>query len=542
MKKAILFFTFLFIAFYTFCQQRQQTIPSLKRPKLVVGIVIDQMRWDFLYRYEERYTKNGFKRLLADGFSCENTLIPYLPTYTAPGHTCIFTGSVPATHGIIGNNWYNKLTKKMVYCTDDTVSTVGSSSDAGKMSPANLWVSTITDELRLATNFKSKVIGIALKDRGAILPAGHAANAAYWFDNANGAFITSTYYMKNLPEWVNQFNNRKLPDQYLHGNWNTLYPIDTYNQSDADAKLYEGNLPGANNVFPHNTAAITNDKYNALRFTPYGNTLTVEMAKAAIKEEQMGKSGSTDFLTVSFSSTDYVGHTFGPNSIEAEDTYLRLDKDIAAFLNYLDSTVGRGQYTVFLTADHGAAHVPAYARETGRIPAGSVGFNVIQASLNDTLEKYFHLKNTVENVINEQVYLSQNMNDSLKTIVKSSVVQQLMAMPFIANVVDLKHVNDATLITTQKTMLANGYNQKMSGDIQFLFKPQWIEGSNKGTTHGGWNPYDAHIPLLWFGWGINKGHTNRETYMTDISATLAALLHIQMPNGCMGKVIEEVMK
>ena len=256
----------------------------------------------------------------------------------------------------------------------------------------------------------------------------------------------------------------------------------------------------------------------------------------------MGKSGNPDFLAVSFSSTDYVGHAFGPNSIEAEDTYLRLDKDIASFLNYLDSTIGKGQYTVFLTADHGAAHIAEYAKSAAHMPAGNVSAKAIKASLNDTLEKYFHVKNVVNEVINEQVYVSTDMTDSMMIAVKLSVVRQLMGMPFIANAVDLSQVSNTTLIATQKTMLTNGYNQKMSGDIQFLLKPQWMEGSSKGTTHGAWNPYDAHIPLVWFGWGINKGHTNRETYMTDISATLAALLHIQMPNGCIGKVIEEVVK
>ena len=544
MKKIIVFFTVLhLLSFSVYSQPTKTPTPFLQRPKLVVGIVIDQMRWDFLYRFDKRYLANGFKRLLANGFSCENTFIPYLPTYTAPGHTCIYTGSVPAIHGIIGNNWYDRNTHKQIYCTDDTtVHSVGSTSDAGNMSPANLWTSTITDELRLATNFKSKVIGIALKDRGAILPAGHAANAAYWFDNANGAFISSTYYMIALPEWVNQFNIRKLPGQYLQTNWNTLYPIDTYAQSDSDRKTYEKNLPGEDNTFPHHTADISKEKYDALRTTPYGNTLTIEMAKAAIKGEQLGKSGNTDFLAVSFSSTDYVGHTFGPNSIEAEDTYLRLDKDLASFLNYLDSAVGKGQYTVFLTADHGAAHIPGYAALQAHLPGGSVSANAIQAALNDTLNKYFKPKNGVEEVINEQVYLSRDLNDSIRLAIKSLIVRQLLAMPFVANAVDLSQVSNASLIATQKTMLTNGYNQKISGDIQFLLKPQWIEGSSKGTTHGAWNPYDAHIPLVWFGWGINKGSTNRETYMTDIAATVAALLHIQMPNGCIGKVIQEVVK
>ena len=525
-----------------FNQKKTNVNTGLARPKLVIGIVVDQMRWDYLYRYSSRYGANGFKRILREGFSCENTLIPYVPTYTAPGHTCIYTGSVPAIHGIIGNDWYNRQTKKSTYCTEDTVATVGSSSKAGKMSPANMWVTTVTDELRLATNFKSKVIGVALKDRGAILPAGHSANAAYWFDNSNGAFISSTYYMNVLPEWVQKFNEKKLPDQYMQQNWNTIYPINTYNQSTTDDKRYESVLPGEGKTFPHNTASITKDKYNALRYTPMGNTLTMEMAKAAIEGEQLGKSTNTDFIAISFSSTDYIGHAFGPNSIEAEDTYLRFDNMLAGFIDYLDNTIGKGQYTVFLTADHGVAHVPGFEDEEAHTPAGTVRDSAIKATLNDTLEKMFGIKKGIEEVNNYQVYFSANVTDTIVAAATRIAISRLMQLPYIANAVDLQHVSDATINAVQKSMLTNGYNQKLSGDIQFILKPQWIEGSAKGTTHGSWNPYDAHIPLLWYGWGINKGHTNRETVMTDIAATVAALLHIQMPSGCVGKVIEEVIR
>src|SRR5438105_5379313 len=222
MKRTFLYLAFFFFVLYSGAQ-------ALPRPKLVVGIVVDQMRWDYLYRYYSRYSNDGFKRLLHQGFSCENTFIPYTPTSTAPGHSCVYTGSVPALHGIPGNTWYDREQKKLVYCVEDnSVQTVGSSSAAGKMSPANLWSNTITDEIRLATNFRNKTISIALKDRGAILPGGHTANAAYWFDNATGGWISSTFYMKDLPDWVKKFNDKKLPDAYLKQNWNTLYPINSY--------------------------------------------------------------------------------------------------------------------------------------------------------------------------------------------------------------------------------------------------------------------------------------------------------------------------
>ena len=310
-------------------QQTATGTKQISRPKLVVGMVIDQMRWDYLYRYYNRYSSGGFKRLLNEGFSAENTFIPYTPTYTACGHASIYTGSVPAINGIVGNDWYDRDLNRNMYCAEDTsVSTVGSNTTAGKMSPKNLLVTTITDELRLATNFKSKVIGISLKDRGSIMPAGHSANAAYWYDGGTGDWITSTHYMSKLPTWLEDCNKIKLANKFYDKNWNTLYPIDTYTQSTIDNKAYEGKARGEESPsFPHPLKLYIGKNYDMIRSTPYGNTITLDLAKLAILSEDLGKGSATDFLAVSCSSTDYVGHQYGPNSIEAEDTYLRLDKD-----------------------------------------------------------------------------------------------------------------------------------------------------------------------------------------------------------------------
>ncbi len=518
---------------------------QVNRPKLVVGIVIDQMRWDYLYRYDDLYGANGFKRLLKKGFSCENTMIPYVPTYTAVGHTCIYTGSVPAITGIIGNNWFDKTSNKNVYCTDDsTVSTVGSNTPAGKMSPDNLWVTTITDELRLSNNFKSKVVGIALKDRGAILPAGHSANAAYWYDG--GKWISSTYYMNALPVWVEQFNGKDLAGNYMTKDWTTLLPMNRYDLSTEDDKPYENAIRGEKTVtFPHKLSSIPDSvKYESFRTTPFANTFTFDFAKAAIENESLGKNTVTDFLTVSISSTDYIGHSFGPNSIEIEDTYLRLDNDIADFLDYLDTKIGKGNYLVFLTADHGVAHIPAFLTEH-KIPAGTFNEGTVMKELNKMIEDNFGLKKIVQSLQNYQVYLNdKEIEKQGKDLaaVKAAVIKTLKLKSYIITAFETDKIASASLPEPQKTMMANGYNPKRSGDIQFTFKPAYFDGGNKGTTHGLWNPYDAHIPLLWYGWNIKPGKTNRETYMTDISATVAALLHIQMPSGCVGKVITEVSR
>jgi predicted AlkP superfamily pyrophosphatase or phosphodiesterase len=534
------------IALFSILSLAGQT--SNQRPKLVVGIVVDQMRWDYLYRYYDRYAADGgFKRLLNKGFSCENTMIPYAPTVTACGHAGIYTGSVPAIHGIIGNGWWSSQLNTSIYCTqDDSVKTVGSTTTAGQMSPVHLLTTTITDELRLATNFKSKVIGVALKDRGSILPAGHSANAAYWYDTKTGDWITSTYYMNDLPQWVKDFNAKKLVDKYYAEDWSTLYPLNTYKQSTEDDRPYENRPFGAGTNFPYNLKKFAGtNSYSYISVTPQGNTFTLEMAKAALTAEQLGKDSVTDFLAVSLSSPDYIGHTFGPNSVEAEDGFLRLDKSLGEFLNFLNSTVGEGQYLLFLSADHGAAHVPGFLKEH-KIPAGNMDAEGLYTDLNKSLKEKFGVDELVVEISNCQVYLNHKLITTSK-LNKKDILQWVIDYssdyPGIDRAFESAALASTTLNATIKEIIANGYNASRSGDIQLIFKPQWIEGFKAGgTSHGLWNPYDAHIPLLWYGWNIKPGKLNRQTYMTDIAPTIAAMLHIQMPSGSIGHVIEEVTK
>ncbi len=520
---------------------------TLQRPKLVVGIVVDQMRWDYLYRYYNRYGTGGFKRLLSDGFSCENTLINYLPSFTAVGHSCIFTGSVPALSGIAGNDWMDQLSGKTLYCTSDsTVQSVGNESEDGKMSPRNLLVSTITDELRVATNFKSRVIGVSLKDRASILPAGHTANGAFWFDDASGHFITSTYYMQQLPPWVIKFNGDNNVEKLIAGGWNTLYPIGTYKSSDNDDEPYEGKFPGESApVFPHAINEIYKKNKGSFRSTPFGNTLTLDFAKAAIDAYQLGKGEATDFLTINCASTDYVGHMFGTNSIEIEDTYLRLDKDLAALLQSLDEKVGKGQYLVFLSADHGAAHAIGFMQEH-EIPADFWSGKSLVESLNKLLAERFNVQNLVRSLQNYQVNFNMNriIIDRLDySAIKKATVDYLKQQPGISYAVDVDEIGKSPIPEPLKTMIANGYNFRRSGGVQIVLNAGWFDAySRTGTTHGTWNPYDTHIPLLWYGWNIKPGKSNHEVHMTDIAPTLAALLHIQAPNGNIGKVIDEVVK
>lgn len=530
--------------------QNQTKSTNIPRPKLVVGIMVDQMRWDYLYRFYERYGNGGFKRMLNEGFSCENTYINYIPSVTGIGHATVYTGSVPAIHGIAGNDWIIQATGKNMYCAaDSTAVTVGSTTtEAGKMSPRNLLATTMTDELRLATNFRSKVIAIASKDRGAILPGGRTANAAYWYDANSGNWITSTYYMQSLPAWVSRFNEQKLAEKYLKQDWNTLYPINTYLQSTKDDSPYEGKFAGtASPTFPVKTSGMMANGFGILSNTPYGSSLTLDMAKAAVENEDLGADAITDFLAVSVSSPDYVGHQFGPNSIEVEDTYLRLDRDLATFFTYLDSKVGKGNYSVFLTADHAAAHNAGFLIDN-KVNAGVFLTSAHLNTLNTLLEKEFKAKNLIRSFSNYQVSLNYGAIEANKLSeadIKKRAIEFLNKQEGVAFVVDMEEAQTANIPNAFRDIILNGYNRERSGVIQIILKPGWYSGTSArstGATHGSLNPVDTHIPLVFMGWGIKQGKSNNTYHMTDIAPTISGLLHIQEPNGNIGKPINEVLK
>ncbi|MEP6682226.1 MAG: alkaline phosphatase PafA [Parafilimonas sp.] len=544
MKYKCLFIAALF--FYIISYTQPPINDSLKRPKLVIGIVVDQMRWDYLYKFYSLYSNTGgFKRMLNQGFSCDNTFIPYTPTVTAAGHTSIYTGSVPAIDGIIGNIWFDKLKNKIVYCADDdTATTIGADDDAGKMSPRNLAVTTITDELRLATNFSSKVIGLSIKDRAAIFPAGHLANAAYWFDAQNGNFISSSYYMNTLPGWVKAFNKRDITDSLYSLNWTLSLPENIYQQyCGNDVQPYERQPFGSNQKhFPYTLSGFVKKDYTKLAVTPGGNTLLEALAETAVINENLGNNNVTDFLTVSFSSPDYIGHTFGSESWEQLDDYIKLDKVLGDFLSFLDKQLGNGNYLIFLTADHGVANSPGFSK-IHNLPGGTFNDNQFMNTIRQFMLVKYGSADIVKGLYEDQILLNQEKIDSLhlnKDAIIETIINVAEQRPGIARAFALTNISNTTLNSTEKQMYSNTYFPQRSGDIQLVLQPGYVAGDGMGTSHGLWNPYDAHIPLLWYGWNIKSGNTNRETYMTDIAATVAALLHIQMPSGCVGKVIPEV--
>ena len=545
MKSAIFYF-FTSILLFSNCKFSETPV---KKPKLVIGIVIDQMRYDYLTRFADRYGKDGFNRILKNGFSLENAHYNFIPTYTAVGHASIYAGTSPNNHGIISNNWYDKVLKKSIYCVDDAnYKTIGNEGIVGQKSPHRLYTTTVADQLQLAQNMQGKTIGIAIKDRSAILPVGHTANAAYWYDAGNkNQWITSSFYMEELPDWVKAFNSNNKADAYLNEAWETLYDIKTYSQSRADNNIYENNLNGQENpVFPKNLKKLReqNDNFSLIKTIPAGNTYTIDFAKAVIKGEQLGKSEFTDFLAVSFSSTDYVGHRYGVASVETEDTYLRLDKDLGHFFNFLDTEVGKENYTLFLTADHAAVHVPSYLQSL-KIPAHYINTTKLKKFLSDITQKYFNSKELIENVSNYQIFLNQEKIEALgfnKNTVAQRLADEVLSFDKI-----YKAVTARTLQTTNFTegimhALQQGYNPKFSGDVLMIPYPATLNYNRKGTSHGSGYSYDTHVPVIFYGNGIKKGASKKTYKIIDIAPTISNLLKIEAPNGTSGKIIEEVLK
>jgi len=515
------------------------------KPKLVIGIVVDQMKMEYLNRFSNDFSENGFKRLMNDGYAFLNTHYNYMPTYTAPGHASIYTGTTPAVHGIVGNEWFNKATGTEMYCTDDaTVTTLGDNSvKEGKMSPRNLQSSTITDELKLSTNFKGKVIGISIKDRGAILPAGHFADWAFWYSKT-GSFISSTYYGEKLPDWATKFNAEKNYMKYVNKNWDLLKPKEIYNESLTDNNPYEGKLYKKAPFMPYNLK----DMYDAndagiLRSTPFGNNLLADFAKQAIENENLGQDNITDFLAISFSSTDYIGHVLGPRSIELQDTYLRLDETIADFLTYLDKKVGKGNYLVFLTADHAGAENVTYMKDN-KYNVDNINFKNIEKDLK-TFSESTYGENLILDYSNFNVFFDKTKIKSKGLNlqeVKQVFKEYLLKKEYIKRVYTEEEVIFGSRSDFYIDFIAKGYDPTQNGELIMLFKPGYVEYYSTGTTHGSPYSYDTHVPLLFYGWNIKKGSTNARKEITQIAPTITQMLKITMPNSSNGNVLLEVLE
>ena len=518
------------------------------KPRLVVGIVVDQMRYDYLTRYANRFGDGGFSRLMNEGYNFKNNNFDYIPTYTAPGHATIYTGTSPKYHGIIANDWYDREKGGMIYCVDDDqYNAVGTLRSEGRKSPFRMDVTTFADQNRLHTQFRGKSIGIAIKDRGAILPAGPTANGAYWFVGATeGQWVTSDFYMETLPDWVDKFNRENHANDYLKV-WDTKERIETYIQSGPDLTDFESGFKGKETpTFPYDLKKLApyNGNFDIIKNTPFGNSLTTDFVIAAIYGESLGLDDDTDVLTVSYSSTDYVGHNFGVNAVETEDTYIRLDHDLDRLLETLDEVVGEGFYTVFLTADHGAVQVPNYLKSV-KIPSGYIDNNSIKSSISDFLIERYGDGTWVENMSNYQVFLNRGLISEMALDLR--IIQREVAdfVQTLGHILETYTADD--MLTNYYDIgvahkLQNGFNQSRSGDVIIVVDPSFISYKMTGTTHGSGFQYDTHVPLLFFGNGIKHGSSYHPSSIVDIAPTISALLGISAPNGSIGQPLYQALK
>jgi predicted AlkP superfamily pyrophosphatase or phosphodiesterase len=513
---------------------------EVQKPKLIVGIVVDQMRYDILWRYWSLYGNGGFKRLVTEGFECSNTRFNFMSTVTAVGHASIYTGTTPSIHGIVENYYYDRKMKSVTYVVSDTsVRTVGNPVADRGMSPFRLNSTTITDELKLASK-NSKVIGIAIKDRSAIIPAGHLADGAYYYDSKTGNWIGSTWYTRQLPAWLEKWNKSKEIEAYLRSDWNLLLPRKSYTMCTGDTTAYEHPLPGETlPVFPHK---LGKGKYATLPYTPFGLTLTKDMAIAAIENEKLGKRDVTDFLCVSFSSTDIVQHYFGQNSLETADCYVRLDRELENLLSYLDGYLGKENVLVFLTADHGGALNPEFAKDH-RINAGTMLADSLTREVNAFVSATYGKGEWVAAMTSQQVYMNKELirSKNLKEQeVAQSVISYLMAHPGVQCATAPEYGFNTCSPYVEKCIM-NGYYPERSGDVQFSMKAGWIDWIFKGgTSHGTVFDYDQHVPLIWYGWRIQHGESASPVVISDIAPTIARWLTVSFPSGCTGNPITAI--
>ncbi len=543
MIRNYIFLTLFFSFFISFSEN-----DNLK-PKLVVAVVVDQMRYDFLENLSHRFNDNGFNKLINDGFNCKNNFFNYVPTVTGPGHSSISTGSTPMTHGIVGNNWYDRKKNKSVYCTEDiNYKNIGGDEYTGNKSPMNMLVETFADINKLSNNHTSKTISVGIKDRGSILMGGIHADAAYWYYGKEKAqWISSTYYMKELPKWVKEFNYEDNLEKYLE-EWSTLYDISTYDNFELDNNNFEKLFNGKDNsAFPYDTKSLMkhNDCFDMIKETPYGNQMTTDFAIQAIINENLGKRNVTDVLTISYSSTDYIGHNFGVASVETQDTYIRLDREIEKLLSFLDDELGKNQYTFFLTGDHGVLEIPAFLASNG-VSAKAISENELSQKVVKKLNHVLEVKvdNLIEHVDNNQIYLSDHKIDFYgldKIKVIDEIVKILVSFDFIINAFSADYILNTKNLIGYEKLIQNGFYKERSGDIAIILEQNIIFYDGKGTTHGSGYNYDTHVPLIFFGKGIKEGETSERTEIPDIAPTISKLLGQQMENST-GNILDFIFE
>jgi predicted AlkP superfamily pyrophosphatase or phosphodiesterase len=522
------------------------------KPHLVIGIIVEELNYNQLEKFHDKLGENGIKKLINEGTYFKNASYEYLLTQSAPGHATIATGSEPSFHGITSDDWYVPLKNELISCTKDVnVNSVGGSFESGLHSPVNLLVSTFSDELAIATNRKAKIFGIGLRESSAILSAGHTVNAAYWFDNTTGTWMSSSYYIPSLPEWVNDFNAMKFSDAYLNSTWNLLKPLNYYADCLPDSNSFE---KGFNNInyFPYDLKKLRSknlfnfkNDYSLLRETPFGNSFTTSFAIRLIQNEHLGKGDATDYLSICYSATDYIGHRFGPSSVEMGDAILRLDDDIKNLLTFLNDSIGKKNVLIYFTAAHGISEIPAVL-EKNRIPSGYFQQNQALQLLRSYLNAVYGEGDWVKGYSEKQIFLNRTLIEDARLSlddVQKKVARFLVQFTGVQAAYPYSAFEANDFGNGNLKRIINNFSPQRSGDVIVILNPGWVEKeSDYVTNYNSPYEYDSHVPLIWYGWTINRATVTRQVNMTDIAATLSTLCKVPYPNACTGEPMFELFR
>ncbi len=535
MNSRILSRSFLLIAFACLFTQ----LVVAQNPRLIVGITIDQMNDELIEKFSSNFTDDGFKKLINNGYRYTQNRFNYIPTYTGPGYATVYTGSTPSVHGIVGNDWIDRATGKEIYCVVDPSETPVGGTGEGGISPRQLRCNTLTSIIEDSTGGSAKTISIAVKDRAAVVSAGINADGAYWFDAHTGNWITSTYYAKELPEWVAEFNARKITKSMMNLSWSTSMAANRYHSSLPDDNPYEGRFPGENtSAFPHFINGPSDTPYENIKYSPFSNSLTTLLAIEAIRNEELGADTITDVLAIGYSATDYIGHRFGAGSMEVEDAFIRLDKEIAVLIKQLNESVGEGRYLLFLTADHGVAPNPDLMQmEKGE--GGQFSSNLLKKTLNEKIKEKFKIDNCVTGVINFQIYLDEGRITSSKkkvATIETYVKELVSETEGVQSAYTRKDISRSKKDPTAE-LISNGYMYPRSGNVMFSLLPYWVETRKHGSDHGSGHEYDTRVPLIFYGMNIRFGRSAESTSPADITPTVLQLLGLNPPDDCTGRAL-----
>ncbi|MEC6830205.1 alkaline phosphatase family protein [Photobacterium toruni] len=543
------------------------SLAAPQKPKLVVQITVDALRGDLLERYKANFGNDGFRYLMDNGSYYTNAYYQHANTETIVGHVSLATGAPPSVHGMVGNVWYDRNKERLVYNVEDgNYRMLSSGAGVNKAteidptqkvatkdgrSPVPILATTFSDELAISNNGASKIFSVSIKDRGAISLGGHLGKA-FWFSKAKSEFVTSNYYYEKYPQWVTDWNQKKLPEQYSNTQWELSLPSDQYTikENNPDHKV---DLAGFQRTFPHPYSSADNKYYTTtLTVSPAGDELTENFASTLLKQENLGKGKFPDYLSVSFSSNDYVIHIYGPTSLETEDNLIRLDKTIAKFLKNIDQQVGLENTLIVLSADHGASEAPAVVNALGdHQPANFEQKKLISPQLLTRLKAEFSLgEDAIRLYAQPYIYLNHNViknkGISLEKV-QAVVAEELLKIDGIAYAVTSADIEKNQVPNTHTMQLVkNNYHPARSGDVYIVYQPRNfindMEGLTIASTHGSPWRYDTYVPVIFAGYNIDDKYINREITPYDIAPTLSSILGITQPSGATGKVLTEVIK